>query len=308
MKEKDNSRVYIKYKDQRKVVKIKSKELTRGCGFYIDENVEEIIIENCYLDDDVWLTTKNSNTKVILRNCTFDELVVENGKVYLTDIDARYIKGINNNTFALKESNEINQDMYIKANTVFISGNLKETKTEIDAERVIISSAIIDTFFDFFVRTKKLNISNSNFKSSTVLSLDYQQALVTKTNFNTYIFETNGTRYNTNYEKIVISDDTTKNEEYLKSYLWLNFLKSLRDKVEIINKRDYENTCKQITEETAIQIKEYKDKIDDLELEIQILQNKIKNQQQIEFDKKNEKRKVLIERKIGSIESVINKR
>ena len=308
MKEKDNSRVYIKYKDKKKVVKIKSKELTRGCGFYIDENVEEIIIENCYLDDDVWLTTKNSNTKVILRSCTFDELVVENGKVYLTDINAKYIKGINNNTFTLKESNEINMDMYIKANTVFISGNLKETKTEIDAERVIISSAIIDTFFDFFVRTKKLNISNSNFKSSTVLSLDYQQALVTKTNFNTYIFETNGIRYNTNYEKIVISDDTTKNEEYLKSYLWLNFLKSLRDKVEIINKRDYENTCKQITEETAIQIKEYKDKIDDLELEIKILQNKIKNQQQIEFDKKNEKRKVLTERKIGSIESVINKR
>ena len=82
MKEKDNSRVYIKYKDNKKVVKIKSKELTKGCGFYIDENVEEIIIENCYLDDDVWLTTKNSNTKVILRSCTFDELVVENGKVY----------------------------------------------------------------------------------------------------------------------------------------------------------------------------------------------------------------------------------
>ena len=201
-----------------KVIKIKSKELTRGCGFYIDENVEEIIIENCYLDDDVWLTTNNSNTKVILRNCTFDELVVENGKVYLTDINAEYIKGINNNTFALKESNEINTDMYIKAKTVFISGNLKENKTEIDAERVIISSAIIDTFFDFFVRTKKLNISNSDFKSSAVLSLDYQQALVTKTNFNTYVFETNGTRYNTNYEKIVISDDTTKNEEYLKSY------------------------------------------------------------------------------------------
>ena len=40
MSEKDNSRIYIKYKDKKRVVKIKSKELTRGCGFSVDEDVE----------------------------------------------------------------------------------------------------------------------------------------------------------------------------------------------------------------------------------------------------------------------------
>ena len=69
----------------------------------------------------------NADTKIIFRNCAFDKLFVENGKVYLTDINATYIKGINNKSFALKENNEINMDMEIKAGTVFIIGDIAPT-------------------------------------------------------------------------------------------------------------------------------------------------------------------------------------
>ena len=152
MKEKDNSRIYIKYKDKKRVQKLKQEDILNILYFeYLEENIEEIIFENCYLDYELYLTAKNTDTKVIFRNCAFNKLVVENGKVYLTDVNATYLKGINNKSFALKENNEINMDMKIKAETVSISGDLKEANTEIEAEKVIISSAVIDTFFDFFV-------------------------------------------------------------------------------------------------------------------------------------------------------------
>ena len=193
MREKDKSRIYIKYKDKKRVEKLKQEDILNILYFEcLEENIEEIIFENCYLDYALYLKVKNTDTKVIFRNCGFSKLFVENGKVYLTNVNATYIKGINNKSFALKENNEIDMDMKIKAGTVFISGDLKEANTEIEAEKVIISSAVIDTFFDFFVRTKKLNISNSEFKSSSILSLDYQQALVTETSFDTHIFKVNG--------------------------------------------------------------------------------------------------------------------
>ena len=308
MREKDDSRVYIKYKDNKKVVKIKSKELTRGCGFYVDENVEEIIIENCHLDAAVWITAENTDAKVILRNCGFKELVVENGKVYLTNINATCINGIDNKTFTLKEDNEVDMDMKIKADTVFINGDLKTANTKIEAEKVIISSSVINTFFDFFIRTKKLNISNSNFKSSTVLSLDYQQALVTETSFNTDIFEINGTRYMTRDKKIVISNDATKNEEYLKSYLWLEFLRNLRDKIKAINEKDYKENRKQISAEYGKRIEEYIEEIEKHKLEIQKLETKIDNERSIMSRNREEAKKILSKRKIGSIEGVVEEK
>ena len=239
MSEKDNSRIYIKYKDNKRVVKIKSKELTRGCGFSVDEDVEEIIIENCYSDDEIWLTVDNTDTKVIFRNCAFDKLFVENGKVYLTDVNATYIEGVNNKTFALKENNEIDMDMKIKAGTVFISGDLKEANTEIEAEKLIIDSATISTFFDFIIKVKKLNINQSNFLSSHLLSLDYQKALVAETSLATYIFKVNGRLYKLDDTKISIYNNDPNKEEYVKSYLWLEFLRSLKDKVTAINTKDY---------------------------------------------------------------------
>lgn len=309
MKEEDNSKVYIKYKDKKKIVKLSQKQILNIPDNYcIEDNIEEIIFENICLFYKFNLKVANADTKVIFRNCDINDLVVNNGKVYLTDVNATYIKGINNKSFALKENNEIGMDIKIKAETVLISGNLKEATTEIEAKKVIISSAIIDTFFDFFVRTKKLNIANSEFKSSSILSLDYQQALVTETSFNTHIFTVNGTNYMTEDKKIVISNDTKNNEEYLKSYLWLEFLKRLRDKVKMINKADYKNACKQITEEADKKIKEYKEKINDFELEIQTLQNKINYEEQIKVDKGIEKRKILSKRKIGSIEGVVDKK
>ena len=224
MKEEDNSKVYIKYKDKKKIVKLSQKQILNIPDNYcIEDNIEEIIFENICLFYKFNLKVANADTKVIFRNCDINDLVVNNGKVYLTNVNATYIKGINNKSFALKENNEIGMDIKIKAETVLISGNLKEANTEIEAKKVIISSAIIDTFFDFFVRTKKLNIANSEFKSSSILSLDYQQALVTETSFNTHIFTVNGTNYMTEDKKIVISNDTKNNEEYLKSYLWLEF-------------------------------------------------------------------------------------
>lgn len=309
MKEEDNSKVYIKYKDKKKIVKLSQKQILNIPDNYcIEDNIEEIIFENICLFYKFNLKVENADTKVIFRNCYINNLVVNNGKVYLTDVNATYIKGINNKLFALKENNGIDMDMKIKAETVLISGDLKEANTEIEAEKVIISSSVINTFFDFFVRTKKLNISNSEFKSSSILSLDYQQALVTETSFNTHIFTVNGTKYMTEDKKIVISDDTTNNEEYLKSYLWLEFLKNLRAKVEMINKEDYENACKEITEESDKKIKEYKDKINDFELEIQTLQNKINEERQIKVGKEIEKSKILSKRKIGSIEGVVDKK
>ena len=308
MKEKDNSRIYIKYKDNKRVVKIKSKELTRGCGFYVDEDVEEIIIENCYLDGEIWLTTMNADTKIIFRNCAFDKLFVENGKVYLTDINATYIKGINNKSFALKENNEINMDMKIKAETVLISGDLKEANTEIEAEKVIISSAVIDTFFDFFVRTKKLNISNSEFKSSSILSLDYQQALVTETSFDTHIFKVNGRFFKTDDEKISIYNNDPNKEEYIKSYLWLEFLRSLRDKVKAINEKDYKESCQQIATNSKKRIEEYENEIKDYELKIEKLKSRINDEKYIRGLSKIDKDKVLSKRKIGSIEGVVEKK
>ena len=76
----------------------------------------------------------------------------------------------------------------------------------------------------------------------------------------------------------------------------------------MINKADYKNACKQITEEADKKIKEYKEKINDFELEIQTLQNKINYEEQIKVDKGIEKRKILSKRKIGSIEGVVDKK
>ena len=55
-------------------------------------------------------------------------------------------------------------------------------------------------------------------------------------------------------------------------------------------------------------IKEYKDKINDFELEIQTLQNKINEERQIKVGKEIEKSKILSKRKIGSIEGVVDKK
>ena len=308
MSEKDNSRIYIKYKDNKRVVKIKSKELTRGCGFSVDEDVEEIIIENCYSDDEIWLTVDNTDTKVIFRNCAFDKLFVENGKVYLTDVNATYIEGVNNKTFALKENNEIDMDMKIKAGTVFISGDLKEANTEIEAEKLIIDSATISTFFDFIIKVKKLNINQSNFLSSHLLSLDYQKALVAETSLATYIFKVNGRLYKLDDTKISIYNNDPNKEEYVKSYIWLEFLRSLKDKVTAINTKDYKNSCKQISEESMKKIEEYKEEIEKHKLEIQNLQSKINNEDSIKSRNQEEANKVLSKRKIGSIEGVVEKK
>lgn len=308
MSEKDNSRIYIKYKDNKRVVKIKSKELTRGCGFSVDEDVEEIIIENCYSDDEIWLTVDNTDTKVIFRNCAFDKLFVENGKVYLTDVNATYIEGVNNKTFALKENNEIDMDMKIKAGTVFISGDLKEANTEIEAEKLIIDSATISTFFDFIIKVKKLNINQSNFLSSHLLSLDYQKALVAETSLATYIFKVNGRLYKLDDTKISIYNNDPNKEEYVKSYLWLEFLRSLKDKVTAINTKDYKNSCKQISEESMKKIEEYKEEIEKHKLEIQNLQSKINNEDSIKSRNQEEANKVLSKRMIGSIEGVVEEK
>lgn len=308
MSEKDNSRIYIKYKDNKRVVKIKSKELTRGCGFSVDEDVEEIIIENCYSDAEIWLTADNTDTKVIFRNCAFDKLFVENGKVYLTNVNATYIKGINNKSFALKENNEINMDMEIKAGTVFISGDLKEANTEIEAEKLIIDSATISTFFDFIIKVKKLNINQSNFLSSHLLSLDYQKALVAETSLATYIFKVNGRLYKLDDTKISIYNNDPNKEEYVKSYLWLEFLRSLKDKVTAINTKDYKNSCKQISEESMKKIEEYKEEIEKHKLEIQNLQSKINNEDSIKSRNQEEANKVLSKRMIGSIEGVVEEK
>lgn len=308
MSEKDNSRIYIKYKDKKRVVKIKSKELTRGCGFSVDEDVEEIIIENCYSDDEIWLTVDNTDTKVIFRNCAFDKLFVENGKVYLTDVNATYIEGVNNKTFALKENNEIDMDMKIKADTVFISGDLKEANTEIEAEKLIIDSATISTFFDFIIKVKKLNINQSNFLSSHLLSLDYQKALVAETSLATYIFKVNGRLYKLDDTKISIYNNDPNKEEYVKSYLWLEFLRSLKDKVTAINTKDYKNSCKQISEESMKKIEEYKEEIEKHKLEIQNLQSKINNEDSIKSRNQEEANKVLSKRMIGSIEGVVEEK
>ena len=246
-------------------------------------------------------------------------MVIENGKVYLTDVSATYLKGINNKSFALKENNEIDMDIEIKAETVSISGALKEANTEIEAEKVIIASAVIDTFFDFFVRTKKLNISNSEFKSSSILSLsefksssilslDYQQALVTETSFDTHIFKVNGRFYKTDDEKIRTYNDDPNKEEYIKSYLWLEFLRSLRDKVKAINEKDYKESCQQIATNSKKRIEEYENEIKDYELKIEQLKSRINDEKYIRGLSKIDNDKVLSKRKIGSIEGVVEKK
>ena len=59
MKEKDNSRIYIKYKDKKRVQKLKQEDILNILYFeYLEENVEEIIFEKCYLDYEFYLTAK----------------------------------------------------------------------------------------------------------------------------------------------------------------------------------------------------------------------------------------------------------
>lgn len=309
MREKDNSRIYIKYKDKKRVQKLKQEDILNIPYFeYLEENIEEIIFENCYLDYELYIKAKNADTKVIFRNCAFDKLFVENGKVYLTDVNATYLKGVNNKTFALKEKNEIDMDMKIKAGTVFISGDLKETNTEIEAEKLIIDSATISTFFDFIIKVKKLNINQSKFLSNHLLSLDYQKALVTETSLATYIFKVNGRLYKLDDTKISIYNNDPNKEEYVKSYLWLEFLRSLKDKVTAINTKDYKKSCKQISEESMKKIEEYKEEIEKHKLEIQNLQSKINNEGSIKSKNQEEANKVLSKRKIGSIEGVVEKK
>ena len=309
MREKDNSRIYIKYKDKKRVQKLKQEDILNIPYFeYLEENIEEIIFENCYLDYELYIKAKNADTKVIFRNCAFDKLFVENGKVYLTDVNATYIEGVNNKTFALKENNEIDMDMKIKAGTVFISGDLKEANTEIEAEKLIIDSATISTFFDFIIKVKKLNINQSNFLSSHLLSLDYQKALVAETSLATYIFKVNGRLYKLDDTKISIYNNDPNKEEYVKSYLWLEFLRSLKDKVTAINTKDYKNSCKQISEESMKKIEEYKEEIEKHKLEIQNLQSKINNEGSIKSRNQEEANKVLSKRMIGSIEGVVEEK
>lgn len=309
MREKDNSRIYIKYKDKKRVQKLKQEDILNIPYFeYLEENIEEIIFENCYLDYELYIKAKNADTKVIFRNCAFDKLFVENGKVYLTDVNATYIEGVNNKTFALKENNEIDMDMKIKAGTVFISGDLKETNTEIEAEKLIIDSATISTFFDFIIKVKKLNINQSKFLSNHLLSLDYQKALVTETSLATYIFKVNGRLYKLDDTKISIYNNDPNKEEYVKSYLWLEFLRSLKDKVTAINTKDYKKSCKQISEESMKKIEEYKEEIEKYKLEIQNLQSKINNEGSIKSKNQEEANKVLSKRKIGSIEGVVEEK
>ena len=309
MREKDNSRIYIKYKDKKRVQKLKQEDILNILYFeYLEENIEEIIFENCYLDYELNIKAKNADTKVIFRNCAFDKLFVENGKVYLTDVNATYIEGVNNKTFALKENNEIDIDMKIKAGTVFISGDLKEANTEIEAEKLIIDSATISTFFDFIIKVKKLNINQSNFLSSHLLSLDYQKALVAETSLDTYIFKVNGRLYKLDDTKISIYNNDPNKEEYVKSYLWLEFLRSLKDKVTAINTKDYKNSCKQISEESMKKIEEYKEEIEKHKLEIQNLQSKINNEGSIKSRNQEEANKVLSKRMICSIEGVVEEK
>lgn len=309
MREKDNSRIYIKYKDKKRVQKLKQEDILNIPYFeYLEENIEEIIFENCYLDYELYIKAKNADTKVIFRNCAFDKLFVENGKVYLTDVNATYIEGVNNKTFSLKEKNEIDMDMKIKADTVFISGDLKEANTEIEAEKLIIDSATISTFFDFIIKVKKLNINQSNFLSSHLLSLDYQKALVAETSLATYIFKVNGRLYKLDDTKISIYNNDPNKEEYVKSYLWLEFLRSLKDKVTAINTKDYKNSCKQISEESMKKIEEYKEEIEKHKLEIQNLQSKINNEDSIKSRNQEEANKVLSKRMIGSIEGVVEEK
>lgn len=309
MREKDNSRIYIKYKDKKRVQKLKQEDILNIPYFeYLEENIEEIIFENCYLDYELYIKAKNADTKVIFRNCAFDKLFVENGKVYLTDVNATYLKGINNKTFALKENNEIDMDMKIKAGTVFISGDLKEANTEIEAEKLIIDSATISTFFDFIVKAKKLNINQSEFVSSTLLSLDHKEALVTETSFDTYMLKVNGRYYKTDDTKISIYNNDPNKEEYIKSYLWLEFLRKLRDKVEVLNSKDYKNNCNQITAESKKRIEEYEKEIKNYELKIEKLKSKIADERYIRGLDKIAKDKVLSKRKIGSIEGVVEKK
>ena len=309
MREKDNSRIYIKYKDKKRVQKLKQEDILNILYFeYLEENIEEIIFENCYLDYELNIKAKNADTKVIFRNCAFDKLFVENGKVYLTDVNATYIEGVNNKTFALKENNEIDMDMKIKAGTVFISGDLKEANTEIEAEKLIIDSATISTFFDFIIKVKKLNINQSKFLSSHLLSLDYQKALVAETSLDTYIFKVNGRLYKLDDTKISIYNNDPNKEEYVKSYLWLEFLRSLKDKVTAINTKDYKNSCKQISEESMKKIEEYKEEIEKHKLEIQNLQSKINNEGSIKSRNQEEANKVLSKRMIGSIEGVVEEK
>ncbi len=309
MREKDNSRIYIKYKDKKRVQKLKQEDILNILYFeYLEENIEEIIFENCYLDYELNIKAKNADTKVIFRNCAFDKLFVENGKVYLTDVNATYIEGVNNKTFALKENNEIDIDMKIKAGTVFISGDLKEANTEIEAEKLIIDSATISTFFDFIIKVKKLNINQSKFLSSHLLSLDYQKALVAETSLDTYIFKVNGRLYKLDDTKISIYNNDPNKEEYVKSYLWLEFLRSLKDKVTAINTKDYKNSCKQISEESMKKIEEYKEEIEKHKLEIQNLQSKINNEGSIKSRNQEEANKVLSKRMICSIEGVVEEK
>ena len=59
MREKDKSRIYIKYKDKKRVQKLKQEGILNILYFeYLEENVEEIIFEKCYLDYEFYLTTK----------------------------------------------------------------------------------------------------------------------------------------------------------------------------------------------------------------------------------------------------------
>lgn len=199
-------------------------------------------------------------------------------------------------------------DMKIKAGTVFISGDLKETNTEIEAEKLIIDSATISTFFDFIVKAKKLNINQSEFVSSTLLSLDHKEALVTETSFDTYMFKVNGRYYKTDDTKISIYNNDPNKEEYIKSYLWLEILRKLRDKVKAINEKDYKESCQQIATNSKKRIEEYENEIKDYELKIEKLKSRINDEKYIRGLSKIDKDKVLSKRKIGSIEGVVDKK
>ena len=141
-----------------------------------------------------------------------------------------------------------------------------------------------------------------------MLSLDYQKALVAETSLATYIFKVNGRLYKLDDTKISIYNNDPNKEEYVKSYLWLEFLRSLKDKVTAINTKDYKNSCKQISEESMKKIEEYKEEIEKHKLEIQNLQSKINNEGSIKSRNQEEANKVLSKRMIGSIEGVVEEK
>ena len=90
--------------------------------------------------------------------------------------------------------------------------------------------------------------------------------------------------------------------------MWLEFLRSLRDKVKAINEKDYKESCQQIAINSKKRIEEYENEIKDYELKIEQLKSRINDEKYIRGLSKIDKDKVLSKRKIGSIEGIVDKK